>query len=64
MYQKVVQRVTQVEFGLDYRGSDGTRFFRIKIRMYTSEFTDMRTVGLRKYCLSKTKVACRMTIIG
>ena len=44
----VVERVTVVKFGVDYRGSDGTGCFRIEVRTDTAELANMRIAGLRK----------------
>jgi len=41
----VVERVTVVKFRVDNRGGDGC--FRIKVRTYTAELTNMRIAGLR-----------------
>jgi len=43
----VVERVTVVKFRVDNRGGDGTGCFRIKVRTYTAELTNMRIAGLR-----------------
>ena len=46
-YRKiVVERVTEVKFVVDNRGSDGIGYFRIKVRTDATEFTDMRLAGL------------------
>jgi len=42
----VVERFTVVKFKVDYRDSDGTSCFRVKVRTDTAELTNMR--GLRK----------------
>ena len=44
----VVERVTVVKFRVDNRGSKGTDCFRIKIRTYSAELTNMRIARLRK----------------
>jgi len=43
-----VERVTVVKFREDYRGSNSTGCFRIKVRRDTAELTSIRTAGLRK----------------
>jgi len=44
----VVERVTVVKFRVDNRSSNGTGCFRIEVRSYTAELTNMRIAGLRK----------------
>ena len=44
----VVERVTVVKFRVDNRGSNSTGCFRIKVRTYTAELTNMRIAALRK----------------